>query len=370
MKIIEAGEKEKKLWNDFLLLKKGEFLQSWQWGNFQESFGRKIWRLGAVGDNEEILAVALITMHEMPLGKNYLYCPRGPVFKNPKPKTQNPKLIELFLEKIREIAKKENSVFFRLEPSGETIIPPRENAAPAINLQPRSTLILDITKSEEQLLAEMKQKTRYNIKLAEKRGVKIRISDKNTFEADFEKFWQLAQETSGRDGFKIHPREYYRKMLALQYPPAGGERGLNKFELKDGNYPNQFIAKLFFAEYEDKPLSANIVIFFGPRAVYLHGASSDENRNLMAPHLLQREQIKNARESGCEKYDFWGITGSEKLKVKSEKSDSWEGITRFKTGFGGKELTYPNSMDFVFQREFYQLIKFAKGLKKIIIKFL
>lgn len=353
MIVKEFGDSDRQKWNSFVLLNKGEFLQSWEWGDFQELTGipstslgaGKIWRLAAVGDNGEILAVALIIRPELPLARNYLYCPRGPVFKSPKPNPpaggQNPKLIELFLEKIREIARKEKSVFLRIEPTKETVILSEKNAIPGINLQPRNTLILNITKSEEQLLAEMKQKTRYNIKLAEKRGVKIRMSDKNTLKTDFEKFWFLTEETARRDKIKTHPKEYYREMLKV--------------------LP---FAKMFLAEYGGEALAANIVFFFGSRVIYLHGASSSKSRNLMAPHLLQWKQIKNARESGFREYDFWGIS-SQTPNIKHQTPEkNWEGITRFKIGFGGKETNYPEAMDFVFQKELYRLIKFAKGLKK------
>jgi lipid II:glycine glycyltransferase (peptidoglycan interpeptide bridge formation enzyme) len=109
--------------------------------------------------------------------------------------------------------------------------------------------------------------------------------------------------------------------------------------------------KLFIAEYEDRIIAANIVMFFGNRAVYLHGASSNECRNLMAPYLLQWEQIKEAKKQGCEIYDFWGI---------DEKK--WPGVTRFKKGFGGEEIDYSGTFDFIFDKTWYEIYKIAKRI--------
>lgn len=353
MEIKEHNNPDRQNWNSFVLANQGEFLQSWEWGDFQKSFGKKIWRL-TMEDNGEILGIALVIKHSLPFGKNYLYLPKGPIFKNPK--IQN-----LFFNKIKEIAKKESSVFARIEPSKNTIIPPGENVLQAANLQPRTTLILDIAKPKEQLLAEMKPKTRYNIKLAEKHGVRTSISDKKTLADDFEKFWLLMSETARRDGFRTHPKNYYWQMLNIL------KSGKNDFR-------NSPVAELFLAECQSEILAANIVIFFGSRATYLHGASSSGNRNLMTPYLLQWEQIKKARKQGIKEYDFWGIT----IKTQNPKpppknfsmthyKPSWEGITRFKKGFGGKEIVYPEAIDFIYQPTPYKAIKALKKLKATVI---
>jgi len=350
MKISEAGKKEKQIWNAFALENQGDFLQSWEWGDFQASTGKKIWRLAAE-ENREIIGIVLIIKHDFPFGKNYLYCPRGPVVKIPNPNYQNPnksqipitKILNLFLEKTKEIAKKEKSVFLKIEPVDDIgELPEGTKMEIAGNIQPKDTLILDLAKSEENLLAEMKQKTRYNIKLASKNGVRIRASDKNTLAGNFEKFWALVSETSKRDKFQSHPKKYYQDML-------------NILDGAENDFSRRPLAKLFLAEYQDKTLAANIIVFFGRRTIYLHGASSSENRNLMAPYLLQWEQIKKARNSGCKEYDFWGID------PRAEKN--WGGITRFKKGFGGREINYPGAIDFIYQPRLYRAIKIVKKIK-------
>lgn len=275
------------------------FLQSIEWADFQKSLGRKTWQMDSVS----------IIKYNLPLGKSYLYGPR----------CRGSFLSEDFLKKIKEIAKEENAIFFKVEPME---INKNFGLAKSQDIQPTRTLILDITKSEQEILASMHYKTRYNIKLADKKGISVK-KDKSKFED----FWQLIQETSKRDSFRPHPKEYYRKMLEI---PG---------------------VELFIAEYQDKIIVANIVVFHKKIAIYLHGASDYKHRDLMAPHLLQWEQIKEAKKRECVEYDFWGI---------DEKK--WPGVTRFKKGFGGKEISYPGAYDLVFQPLWYKIYKIAKRI--------
>ncbi len=271
------------------------FLQSKEWVGFQEALGRKVWQMNGVN----------VIKYNLPMGKSYLYSPRcrGD-----------------FLKKIREIAKEENSIFFKIEPLRQAQGKPFRKST---DIQPRKTLILDITKPEEELLKQMHHKTRYNIRLAKRKGVKIRIM--NYESGIINRFWDLIQQTTKRDGFKPHPKEYYEKMLKVP--------GI----------------ELFVAEYQNKIIAANIVVFYKKIAIYLHGASDYKHRNLMAPHLLQWQQILEAKKQGCIEYDFWGI---------NEKK--WPGVTRFKKGFNGREVTYPGAFDLVFQPMWYKIYKLAK----------
>jgi lipid II:glycine glycyltransferase (peptidoglycan interpeptide bridge formation enzyme) len=287
------------------------FLQSKNWMDFQKSLGRKIFQINGIN----------IIRHNLPFKKSYLYSPRcGGSF-----------LSGDSLKQIREIARQENSIFLRIEPINEvdTIDLKQLGFRKSHNIQPIRTLILDITKSEQELLDQMHYKTRYNIKLAEKR-VKVQIS--NSKSQTFEEFWRLMEQTVKRDKFRPHPKNYYQKMLEI---PG---------------------VELFIAEYNGKIIAANIVVFYAPRpssgqAIYLHGASDYEYRNLMAPHLLQWEQIKEAKKRGCLEYDFWGI---------DEKK--WPGITRFKKSFAGREVEYPRAYDLIFQPIWYKVYKIAKAI--------
>jgi lipid II:glycine glycyltransferase (peptidoglycan interpeptide bridge formation enzyme) len=286
------------------------FLQSKEWLDFQKSLGRKVWQIDSVS----------IIKHDLPLGKNYLYSPRcGGDF-----------LSESFLKKVKQVAKEENSIFFKVEPvfTKATAGRPEQGLErfgfiKSSDIQPRRTLILDITRNEKEILNQMHQKTRYNIRLAEKKRTEIRKGDKK----DIEKFWLLLKHTAEKGGFHSHLEEYYRKML--ETPET----------------------ELFLAVHNNKIIAANIVIFSEKMAIYLHGASDYNYRNLMAPHLLQWEQIKQAKKRGCVEYDFWGI---DEIK--------WPGVTRFKKGFGGKEVSYIGAYDLILNSFWYKIYKIAKKI--------
>jgi lipid II:glycine glycyltransferase (peptidoglycan interpeptide bridge formation enzyme) len=280
------------------------FLQSPDWLGFQKFLGRKVWNVDGIN----------IIEHNLPFGKSYFYSPRcGGNF-----------LSEQFLNKVKEIAKQGNVIFLKVE-SQEKIDLKDSRFKKSNNIQPTKTIILDITKSEQELLNQMHYKTRYNIQLARKRGVEIRNPKSEI--RNFEEFWRLMQETTRRDGFRPHPKEYYRKMLEIP--------GI----------------ELFVAEFQNKIIAANIVVFWEKTVIYLHGASDYEHRNLMAPHLLQWEQIQEAKKHGCLEYDFWGID-----------ENKWPGVTRFKKGFGGKEIEYPGAYDLVFQPTWYSIYKIARKI--------
>lgn len=276
------------------------FLQSKQWADFQELLGHKIWRVDDV----------LLIKHNLPLKRNYLYSPHcGENF-----------LSESFLDKVREIAKKEKSMFLKVEPAFVPNLSELRRGKKSHSIQPRKTLILDTTKSEQELLERMHSKTRYNIRLAEKKNIKIKKDKKY-----FEDFWRLIQKITKRDGFHHHSKEHYEKLLKI----PGTE--------------------LFVVLYKDKIIAANIVLFYSKTAVYLHGASDYNYRSLMAPFLLQWQQILEAKKRGCNEYDFWGI---------DEKK--WPGVTRFKRGFNGKEIEYVGAYDYVFKPLWYFIYKIAR----------
>jgi lipid II:glycine glycyltransferase (peptidoglycan interpeptide bridge formation enzyme) len=332
---MQDSSREK--WNKFIIENNGLFLQSFEWGEFQESLGRKIWRLGD-GENW----TAFIVRYDLPMGRNYLYCPGGPIIKisNFQLPTSN------FLDEIKKIASQEKSIFLKIDPFVEKELGVEllyRSSTPNIwrksdgGQRILKTLILDLNKTEEELLAGMKQKTRYNIRLAERHNVKIIISENP--EKDFESFWQLAEQTSKRDGFGIHAKEYYKKQICADF---------ERINTENADCANLKI-RLFLAEHERKVIAANIVVFFGSRAIYQHGASSDKSRNVMAPYLLQWAQIKEAKKRGCKFYDFWGISESK-----------WPGVTRFKKGFGGEEVLYIGTYDYVFDKMWYWVYRFAK----------
>ncbi len=322
VKIIQINDKTR-LDNFIGGQKHSQFLQSWEWGEFQQKVSGLVWRIGVENDQGELVAAAKIIKKTLPMGKSYFYCGRGPEFKGGNWNDEAGKL--LFGEMAR-LAAEEQIMFLRFDPTFSVTDLDFE-AVKTQDVQPSTTLVLDLDKSEEDLLKEMHQKTRYNIKLAEKKGVKIIEGDADRFED----FWGLMAQTSDRDEFSTHGRSYYQAMLTL---------------------PKEFL-KLFFAEYQGKPLVGNIMVFFGDTASYIHGGSASENREVMAPHLLQWHTIRMAKQLGFRFYDFYGIS-----------EHRWPGVTRFKQGFGGREINYPGTFDVVYDESWYSIYKMVRKVRR------
>ncbi len=302
----------------------GGFLQSKHWRAFQQELGKVFY---LVGEKENQI---LVIENELSLVGKYFYIPRGPIFPGNKKEKQ------ALLEELKELAVKNKVGWIRMEPQiREALEGLNEKFNKAYkNHQPAETLMIDLRKDLKDILAEMKQKTRYNIRLAEKKGVKIKVS-KNPKDLDI--FWKLVQETAQRDGVSFHNKQYYQKMF----------KAISTDNLE-----------LLIAFKEDQPVGAIIVSFFGGVATYLHGASSDQHRNLMANYFLQWEVIKRAKEKGCLKYDFFGIA------VKSNQK-KWTGITRFKQGFcpNCEPVIFPGCYDLILAPFKYWLYRFLQLLR-------
>lgn len=327
-------QKTKEEWNKFIIENDGSFLQSFEWGEFQKSLQKKIWRFEIKG-NSKVLAEVLIVKETFPFGKSLFYIPFGPCFSQELFLKSKKEVLKLILKELKKIAKKEKAIFLKIES-----VSPLPKMSEAINsfkrFQPQQTLLLNLKDKEEEIFKQFHQKTRYNIRLAERKGIEVILKENLRFSKGqatnnyFNTFYKLVQKTAKRDKFTPYPKAYYQKLLE-----------------KTG-------VCLFLAKYKEKIIAANIVVFFGKEAIYLHGASNYKYRKLMAPHLLQWVQIKEAKKRKCEIYDFWGI---------DEKK--WLGITRFKKSFGGEEFQYPQGKDFVFSNFWYRTYQV---LRKILRK--
>lgn len=376
-KILEIDDFKKENLENFLKENSGSLLQSWDWGEFQKTLGRKIWRFG-LGDGN-LRASALIVKYNLPFGKCYFYCPRGPILNSQFPISNSQTILKLLVNKAKEIAKKENSIFFRIDP--EVTLENKELISVLENLgfikskketQPKDTLILDISKSENEILAQMHHKTRYNIGLARRKGVKIRQSIDLK---DVDQFYNLMLKTSKRDKFFPHPKEYYKMQIDIL-----GKQNLvrlfvaeileaqnSKLEVQNPVPKTQNLkSKIQDAEVKVRMIAAAIVSFYGQRATYLHGASDYQFRNLMAPHLVQWEAILEAKRRGCRYYDFWGIE-PKNCKIQKSLKQDWAGITRFKRGFArtslgglGKEVNYIGAWDLPIQKGWYWIYHLAR----------
>lgn len=313
----EASEADRQRWDAFVAATDGGlFLQSWAWGEFQKALGLKHWRL-VVEEDKKIAGVALAIKRALPLGKSWLYVPAYA-------KASAGEAWRVLQEKLRELAKGEKAIFIRVDPRlssfsfGDGWIKAKRE------VQPKETLVLDLNKSEEELLGGMHAKTRYNIRLAEKKGVTVRFSRD---EKDLEAFLQLAQSVSARSPFRYHTAEYYRAMLKILGP-------VGMFELA-------------VAELHSQPLAVHLLISFGDTVTYVHGASGSEQRKVMAPHLLQWESIKRGKAAGKRWYDLYGV------------GPHWPGITRFKEGFGGERRSYIGAHDYPLSPFWYFLYNLA-----------
>ncbi|MBN2585066.1 peptidoglycan bridge formation glycyltransferase FemA/FemB family protein [Patescibacteria group bacterium] len=338
MKLLINSELERSSWDRFTLRHpEGNLLQSWAWGEFQEALGNPIWRL-QVTSNNEVLAQLLALKLSLGFGKSIIYTPREVLINSSAPIQHQRDAMELIVKKMKEIGKAEKAILWRTDPplkNGDTTALSIYKAFGFIrskkSIQPQTNWVLDITAGANNLLTAMKPKTRYNIRLAEKKGVKVVIS-KNL--EDIRIFNQLNKDTATRDGFTPHSDGYYKKQLeALS---------------KDGGL------ELLVAYLGQTPVSAILVSFFGNKATYLHGASSNEHRETMANYAIQWAAIQAAQSKGCATYDFGGIDlGGE--------HPNWAGITRFKQGFGGSAVEYVGTLELPLSPLWYRFYKILRG---------
>jgi len=264
----------------------------------------------------------------LPFGLHYAYAPRVSV-------------TEKELDALVRHARKERAVFFRFEPIGRQEAVGRGLRKVRDN-QPSTTRIIDLTLSEDELLAEMKQKTRYNIRLAARRGVTVAEAE-GIWGA--RKFLTLLEKTKERQAFTVHTPSYYETLLDLLAP--AGERP----------NPKKCEARLLVARFRGKVRAANIVISCGDTVTYLHGASSEKDKEVMAPHLLQWMTMRWAKKEGFRFYDLWGVAPPE------TPEHPLAGVTRFKEGFGGGLLTYPGTFEITLRPFWYVLILLHRAFR-------
>ncbi len=347
----------------------GQFLQSWEWGEFQKSLGRNVWRVGVYshvgGDDSSsvqrsdsdlsmLVAVATVIEHTLRIGKSYLYCPYGPVFATTLSSHQIHEALGLIMSSIRDITietQHQEEIFCRIEPrigvdhADNYLVNTGFKIAHA--MQPQDTWVVDVRARTDQLLRAMHQKTRYNIRLAQKKGVVVREA---IGKEDVAIFWHLLQQTTARDGFCAHERLYYEQLWEF-------------FNFSDTTDQMHLTVRLLLAEYDSKPIAASLLGLYGERVTYLHGASNYHYRHVMAPQLLQWHGMKLAHELGYHWYDFNGIQSATRPLTKRDKEYAWGGITRFKKSFGGEEVNYIGAWDWVYDRTWYRLYKVIRMLR-------
>ncbi len=328
-------QQNKESWNAFLLANEASFLQSYEWGEFQEKLGRKIWRIN-IEDGGQVLLQALVTKKPLAVGKSFLYIPFGPSFKDGLTDEQKQQVLEVLVREIKKISASEKAVYCYIEPfkalGSLNFKEPSALKLPQKRIQPQQTLVIDLTPEEEKIFRSLKSKTtRYNIRFGQKAGLQFESPD-IIGDREIEIFYNLVQKSAQRDGFANYDKDYFKKLFSIS----------NK----------ELVVKLFFAKHEGHYIAANIFVFFASTAVHLFGGFDHEFRSLMAPYFMHWNQMLFAKNKmGCEIYDFWGI---------DEKK--WPGVTHFKRSFGGKEITYPQGCDLVFDKSWYKIFKLARKI--------
>ncbi|GHV02458.1 peptidoglycan bridge formation protein FemAB [Spirochaetia bacterium] len=335
------------------------FLQSGFWGSFKARFG---WNARAFLVDWGMFGVTPLMLIRRRLGPgiSFAYVPWGPELPLDFPQTnedRNAALAELALG-LRCFLPRDTA-FIRFDPPWYTegadmprplIGKPFSRAG--ADVQPPDTVIVDLSPTAEAILAAMKPKWRYNIHYGPKKGVTVRRVDaaQGEWTADgLEAFYSLLKETAKRDGIAIHGIEYYQGLFTQAQEYAGA--GALVPELR-----------LYLAEHSTEGstevLAAIVVLVRGRDAVYLYGASSSRNRNLMAPYALQWKAMEDAKASGCTNYDLFGIPPN------GDPSHPMAGLYLFKTGFGGRIIHRPGSWDYAYRPLLKGLFTAAEGLRK------
>lgn len=299
-------------WNEFVASAPfPHFQQAWEWGELAPDLGGEAVRLAALRDEQMVAAAQVFVNSLSRTGKTHLYVPRGPTTRHASIEVLGP-----LLDRIRQLSIERDAVGIRLEPAAPAADAAWRGTLQALGFratfppnQPRSSWLLDISSDCETLLAAMKQKTRYNLRLAEKKGVEVVEAE----DTDLDTFYELYRTTGERDQFFVQSKQVYADMFRL-------------FR-ESGNFG------MLFARYQGEIIAAVTLVRLGTTCWYLQGASSNHYRNLMAPYLLQWHGIQRAKHWGCTLYDFRAIPD-----LLREDQDMW-GVYRFKEGFGGYHFT-------------------------------
>lgn len=323
---------ETQAWDAFVCAHQGHVLQSAAWGELKARFGWSAQRV-LLSRAGEPVAGAQILFRRLPFGFRLAYVPRGPVCD-----PQDTESLGALKRALSQVGRRQGVVALTIEPNW-TFSPAvlTADSNPTGGFQPRTTIHVDLTRDLDVILAEMKPKWRYNIRLAERKGVTVREGTAQ----DISTFYGLMQVTGERDRFAIHSEDYYRSAFDL-------------FRAR---------ARLFLAEYEGRPLAAIFVTAFAGEAIYLYGASGNSDRERMPNHALHWAAIRWAKERGCTHYDLWGVPDAAATAAQSGHALP-EGLYQFKQGFGGTLVQYSRAFDLVFSRIKYAVYRRAMSLRR------
>jgi len=312
-------------------------LQTQAWADLKSQFG---WRAQFLQTER---ASAQLLFRRLPLGLTIAYVPKGPTVD-----WSDLTARQAILTMIHLTAKQNRAIFLKIEPDVWQNSSDEPNMVAEMltksgfvssdTIQPQGTTIVDISPPEDKILAAMKQKTRYNIRLSGRKGVTVRHGTAD----DLPIFQALSELTAERDEFGIHSLAYYQAAYNLFSPDH---------------------CALLIAEFEGQPLAALFAFRQGETAYYLYGASSNEKRNLMPAYLVQWEAIRWAKQHGCTAYDLWGIPNADSATLEAEfkqRHDGLWGVYRFKRGFGGQVKQSIGAFDYIYRPYLYRLYRFVR----------
>jgi peptidoglycan pentaglycine glycine transferase (the first glycine) len=333
LKIIKQNEKD--YFNDFMANgPKGHILQSYEWGEVKRHTGWEPIRLLVEDEGKPVAGISILKRRiPIPgLNKCIFYAPRGPVADYTDKST-----LRFLFSKVKTVAKKHGAIMIKIDPDikspNEKVINTlksfgfkhRESGPNFEGVQPNFVFRLPLDKQLDEILMDFHHKTRYNIRLAKRRGVKVKEGSKE----DLKAFYGILQETCIRDKFLVRGYDYFETIWEEL-----GKKGL---------------AKLFMAEYEGKYIAGSLAFIFGDKAWYMYGASSNENRNVMPNYALQWAMIEWAKQNNCKLYDFRGVSGD------LSPDNPLYGLYRFKKGFNGEFTEFIGEFDLPLSSFFYFL---------------
>ncbi len=337
--MVSVTEVEKKeVWEKFNIASKTpSFLQSWAWGDFEKALGKEVFRLG-ISENNSLIGICLLVLEKAKTA-TFFYVPEGPLFLRWE-KTA----LDVLIKFITDLAKERSVSFLRFDTrifgDEESSLLEKYGFLPAPTFtQPQTTSVIDLKRSEEELLKNMSSSTRYNIGMSMRRGVKVRKAK----EEEVNSFKNLLDSTARKKKLTLQKEEDYH---TLQYEVLHREG----------------LMEMFVSEFEGRLLAAALVVFYGKTAYYLHAANSYEHSDLRVSYPLVWNTVLEAKNKGSEVFDFWGVAKDE------DPNDSWAGVTAFKMSFGAQRVFYQLPLDLPFSNRYKWVTlveKYRKPIKNI-----
>jgi len=327
MIVREVKFEEKNLYNSAV----GHIIQSWEWGEFRKKAGLDLVRLGHF-ENTNLISAYQLTFHPVQiLGQTIGYFPKGPIPD------------EKMIQSLTTLAQQKNAAYIKIEPNviaDDKLETEKKFKALGLTQSKKSlftkyNFLIDLTKQEETLLAMMHPKTRYNIGIAQKKGVQVYESTK---EEDFEIYLKLYFETTKRQKYFGHTRDYHKLVWETLMP--------------------QKMARLIIAKYLNQPLVAWMLLNFKDTVYYPYGGSSNQYKEVMASNLVAWEAIKLSKKMGFKIFDMWGA-----LAPDPKENDPWYGFHRFKAGYGPIHVEYVGTYDLILKPKLYNTLNIADKLR-------